>query len=188
VACDISGKVQALQSNKSILLIFGLVVAAVGAVIVWAAGNNMSPSMDPSILPAPKSAPNFELELLSGEKVKLSDFKGRKPIVLNFWASWCPPCREEAPVLAKVGKEYAGDVEFIGLAVNDNATDVKKVIESLDITYGNGLDKTDIAAAYRVTGTPETFWIDKNGQIIDHWIGPIDETNLKARINLLLEN
>ncbi len=134
-------------------------------------------------------APDFSYTLLSGKKVKLSDYLEKRPVILNFWASWCPPCRAEAPVLSKVSKEYKGKVQFLGVVVNDTVVNAKKFEKEFGITYPSGLDNgTAIGNTYQVTGVPETFFITKNGEVIEHWIGAIDEKTLTTYLNRLLNN
>jgi len=133
-----------------------------------------------------RPAPDFELEFFSGEKVKLSDLKGEKGAVINFWASWCGPCRTEGGTLAKIGKEYDGKVRFIGVAVNDQENNAKDFLNEFGITYDNGMDTSNIAGSYKITGIPETFWVDKDGNIVDHVIGPVDEAGLVSRIEKIL--
>ena len=178
------------QSNRNFFLILAaiVIVAAFGTVILMAGGNSEAISTAPaSAAFSPIPAPDFELELFSGKTIKLSDFKGKKPVILNFWASWCPPCREEAQLLAQVGKDYGDEVEFIGIVINDSQVKAQGFIDEFGVTYENGLDTSGIGPAYRVTGIPETFWIDKDGQIIDRWIGAIDEANLISRTKRLIE-
>ncbi len=134
-----------------------------------------------------KPAPDFKLKLFSGQTITLKDFAGKRPVVINFWASWCPPCREEAPTLAKVSKLYEGRVEFIGIVTNDTQANALAFMKEFGISYDNGIDQDNIAAKYGITGIPETFWIDKQGQIVDHWIGAIDEANLTYRIQKLIQ-
>jgi len=133
------------------------------------------------------AAPDFVLELFSGETITLSDFTGDKPVVINFWASWCAPCRKEAPTLAKVAKMYDGQVEFIGIVEGDTQNNALAFMDEFDITYANGIDRDRIGVKYGTTGIPETFWIDKDGQFVDRWIGAIDEAKIVWRIQMLLE-
>ena len=125
--------------------------------------------------------------MFSGQTIALKDLKGKTPVVINFWASWCPPCREEAPTLSKVSKLYEGRVKFIGIVTNDSQADALSFMKEFGITYDNGIDYYGIASKYGITGIPETFWIDKQGQIVGHWIGAIDEANLTSRTQKLIQ-
>jgi len=173
---------------KNIKIFFIIIGVILLTGISWAlinagSGNTLT---DPNLLGS-RQAPDFKLKLLSGETITLSDFKGNTPVVINFWASWCPPCREEAPVLAKVSAAYANQVKFIGVVTNDTPAKALAFMKEFGITYYNGIDNTDIAQQYKITGIPETFWINKDGRIIDHWIGAIDEANLTSRIRKLIQ-
>lgn len=172
-----------------------LTLIILGAVVITGAGlallNNAAPSApaqqtSPTVL-ASKPAPEFTLTLLSGESIALSDFKGKTPVVVNFWAPWCPPCRKEAPALARVSAVYGDRVKFIGIVENDTPENVKTFIEDNGLRYANGIDDGNISLKYRITGIPETFWIDIDGNVIDHWIGEIDEANLTSRVRKLLQ-
>lgn len=177
------------QKTKLLLTIYGVGAIALGLAgfILLASGQeSVSPNTTGTTVASPIPAPDFELNLLSGKKLRLSDFKGKKPVVINFWASWCPPCRQEAPGLARVAKTYEKDVEFIGVAINDTKDDAQAYIKEFGITYKNGLDTTNIGGAYKITGIPGTFWIDKDGRIIDRWIGAIDEQSMIARTERLI--
>lgn len=177
-----------MKANK--FLVAGIAaVLAVGVGMVLFA-TLRAPASLPTVSAAgitPTPAQEFQLKLFSGRSINLSDFKGKRPVVVNFWASWCPPCRDEAPVLAKVSKEYAGRVEFIGVVENDTQTNAQSFMNEFGITYDNGIDQSNIGAKYGITGIPETFWIDKNGQLVDHWIGAIDEASLTDRTQRLLK-
>jgi cytochrome c biogenesis protein CcmG/thiol:disulfide interchange protein DsbE len=131
-------------------------------------------------------APDFSLQLFGGGQLSLADLHDQV-IVVNFWGSWCEPCREEAPVLEKAWQEYQGqDVTFIGIAHKDTEGKARAFLEEFDITYPNALDPGNrVARAYRVQGVPETFFI-KNGEITSLYIGPLTEDQLVTRIERLL--
>ena len=133
-----------------------------------------------------EEAPDFTVKRLSdGKEVKLSDFKG-KVIELNFWATWCGPCRREIPVLNKMVDEFKGK-EVVFLAVSDENPDViKKFLKEQEFKY---LQTTGNASQlYRVTGIPTHFVIDRNGMIQFKHVGymPGLEDKIKEEINLLL--
>ena len=109
---------------------------------------------------------DFEIETFDGETVKLSDFEG-KVVVLNFWASWCPPCRWEMPFFERMSQEYADqDVVFLGVAISDTLENVRAFAEGVGVTYPNGLDETgEIARDYSVVSLPTTFFIGKDGNV-----------------------
>ncbi|MDP6102955.1 MAG: redoxin domain-containing protein [Dehalococcoidia bacterium] len=134
-----------------------------------------------------KPAPNFTLETLDGESVTLSDLKG-KVVLLDFWASWCPPCRQEAPGLAQVYKEYEDrGVEFIGISVWDHLNDAKDYVQRFGIIYLSGLDSQGtILVDYGVRGTPEKFLIDTQGQLVAKFIGPSHVEELRETLDQML--
>lgn len=119
-------------------------------------------------------APDFEFTTFSGETIRLADLKG-KGVVLNFWASWCVPCRTEAPWLeAAWRRERDNGIVFIGLAYLDQEPAAQAFLAEFDITYPSGPDLQSAAARrYRITGVPETFFIGPDGKIVSTVIGPI---------------
>jgi len=119
-------------------------------------------------------APPFTFTTFEGETISLEDLRG-KGIVLNFWASWCAPCREEAALLeAAWRREQDNGVVFLGLDYLDQEPAAKAYLAEFDITYPNGPDLQSAAARrYGIKGVPETFFIDAEGKITDMVIGPI---------------
>ena len=173
--------------NKILIVLIPLLVAiaAVAGILITRGGPGTTSPTTTTF--SPRNASDFQLELFSGKTIRLSDFKGKTPVVINFWASWCGPCRAEAPTLAKVSKTFSKRVKFLGIVINDSQTNAEAFMKEFGIDYDNGLDTSKIGDAYGITGIPETFWIDKNGQLVDHWIGAIEEANLVQRTNNLIQ-
>ena len=134
-----------------------------------------------------KPAWDFTLQLFEGRTLALSELRG-KVVMVDFWASWCPPCRKEAPELARVYREYQGKaVEFVGVDIWDSEEGAKEFIARYAIPYPNGLDaKGKIAIDYGVTGIPEKFFISKDGVLLKKFIGPMSEDKLKGVLDELL--
>lgn len=177
-----------MKVDKTLYIVFGgLILIGVGAALFAASRNPSPPPPTPPAAFTPIPAIDFTLKLFSGQTITLKDFQGKTPVVINFWASWCQPCRDEAPVLAKVSKIYGNDVEFIGIVTNDTQDKAQAFMNEFGITYDNGIDAENIGTKYGITGIPETFWIDKQGILIDHWIGAIDEANLTLRTQKLIQ-
>jgi peroxiredoxin len=121
---------------------------------------------------AGSQAPDFQLPDLDGNVVSLSGLRG-SPVLLNFWASWCGPCREEMPYIQQIHEEWSGR-GLVVLTVNlgENADDVREFMEEFDLTFPALLDtETSLAETYNVGGIPTTYFIDKEGIIRERKIG-----------------
>jgi cytochrome c biogenesis protein CcmG/thiol:disulfide interchange protein DsbE len=136
-------------------------------------------------------APAFTLPLWngpSGQKLSLASLKG-KPVVLNFWASWCDSCTEEEPMLEATAQKYAAQgVVFVGIAYEDDQHDGASWLQRQGVTYPSGPDSDgSIAIAYGLTGVPETVFIDRHGIITYKFGGLLDDGTLNTHIEALLK-
>ncbi|MBM7552627.1 peroxiredoxin family protein [Thalassobacillus pellis] len=131
-------------------------------------GTAMVPPNSSEGLEPGDRAPDFELETLAGETVKLSDLKGKK-IFLNFWATWCPPCKEEMPEMQKFQEEFGDEVVILAVNVTGSETSVKKVkkyIEEKGYSFTVALDKEDeVTDQYHAFTIPTTYFIGTDGTI-----------------------
>ena len=132
-------------------------------------------------------APDFSLTSFDGRPLKLSELRGQV-VIINFWASWCPPCREEAAYLEQTWRKYEGKgVVFIGVDWVDTEKEALAYMAEFDLTYFNGPDiGTCIAQAYNIQGVPETFYVSKNGELRGVHIGPLTSPELDDKIDELL--
>ena len=134
------------------------------------------------------AAPNFTLYTLDGDEVKLSDYLG-KVVILDFWATWCPPCRKGIPDLISIQNEYKDDLVVIGISLDQPATQDQLLpfIESYGINYPIVLGDLEVSAAYgNIQAIPTSFIIDQEGNIINKHIGLVPRSTLVEEINLLL--
>jgi len=170
------------------MLGFGFVAAVVLALVLMLGYGLASKQGDTGSSLLAHEAPNFSLELFDGSTLTLSDLRGQ-PVVVNFWASWCPTCREEAADLEKVWRDYKDQgVAFVGVNVSDARQDALDYIKEFDITYGNGPDRgKEIYDAYGVTGFPETFLVNRQGIVVRKFVGPLDQQTLAAFVEELLQ-
>lgn len=126
-------------------------------------------------------APDFSLLSLAGKPVRLSDFRGH-PVWINFWASWCPPCRDEMPRLEGVYLSHEADgLVILGVAVRDAPADAGAFVKVVGVTYPIVLDEPgDIADVYRAVALPVQYWIDRDGIVRGWAFGelPLDQYDL----------
>jgi len=124
-------------------------------------------------------AREFALELFNGGTLHLSDLRG-KVVMIDFWSSWCPPCKAEAILLSEVYDSFQGSpVEFVGIAVWDSQELASGFVQRSESGYPNGLDGRGlIAIDYGVRGIPEKFFLDSNGNVVKKFVGPITKLRL----------
>jgi cytochrome c biogenesis protein CcmG/thiol:disulfide interchange protein DsbE len=165
-------------ARLALVIVPALVLVGILTAAVLKAGSLPEPG-DP--------APAFDAPLLEGDgTLALADLEG-KPVVLNFWASWCVPCKDEAPMLRRAAELYGDRVHFIGVDVRDALSDARAFVadEGLDYPHVRDEDET-IYRDYGLTGQPETFFIDAEGVIVEHVNGPLPEDALDQLIETLV--
>lgn len=135
-----------------------------------------------------EKAPNFTLTDLNGKKVSLEDFRG-KNVYLNFWATWCPPCRNEMPEIEKVYQQYK-DKDFVVLAVDlgEDKDTVKKFIEQNKYNFNVLLDSDQtVAQQYNISAIPVSYFIDKQGNVVSKRVGALSEQEMQSYVKQLIE-
>jgi peroxiredoxin len=135
-----------------------------------------------------KVAPEISMPLLDGGQFVLSEHAGQ-PIVVNFWASWCPPCRDESPGFERTWRRFADTgFQMVGVDIQDTVEDGQAYVREFDLTFVNGID-TDgkLTVDYGVIGLPVTFFIGADGIVKGRWVGALPEDRLVGWVEALLE-
>lgn len=133
------------------------------------------------------TAPDFALQTPSGDTVRLSELRGQ-PLVLNFWATWCGPCRAEMPALLRLEAAYAGRAQVIGVNQGESAATITAFATELAIDYPLLIDRNHaINRQYGVRGLPTTLFIDADGIIRDQLVGAASEAVLATKLASLID-
>ena len=136
-----------------------------------------------------KAAPNFSLNRIDAPgRLQLASLRG-KVVVLNFWASWCYPCNQEAPTLQAAAKRYGDRVVVLGVDVNDPTSDARKFARKFKLTYPLVHDNHNVTSPkYGLTGLPETFFIDRTGKLVGPVAAAIDASDLRDGVEQALKS
>jgi cytochrome c biogenesis protein CcmG, thiol:disulfide interchange protein DsbE len=173
-----------LAGQHKIATAIGAVFAAV--IVAISLISSQPPGSHPQSDPV---APAFSLTALGdpGHRVALSQYKG-KPLIVNFWASWCPPCQQETPLLARWYKAQHGHVDLVGLDENDNNASALKFARAKGVSYPIGVDpgpKLVTASAYGVVALPQTFFLNAQHRIVDRIYGAVTQADLATGVRLM---
>ena len=138
--------------------------------------------------PAPPAAKAFTLNLLGhpGQHISLASFAG-KPLIINFFASWCTPCQHETPLLARFYASHGGRTAIVGIDANDEAGPAEKFVQRAGVTYPVGFDPFPAPAttSYGVYGLPQTFFLNARHRIVKHVIGAVTLADLNQGVALM---
>lgn len=168
----------------------GLTMAGALALLLFLLGGCQGANQGnvPGLLVKNSPAPDFTLQDLSGKTISLHDFKG-KAVLLDFWATWCPPCRREIPHFVDMYKKYQDKgLAIVGVALDDEGTKVvKPFVEEYKVNYTIVLGTPQIQRAYGgIQGIPTTFIIDKEGRIVHSFVGYREPEEIEKKIQPLL--
>ena len=134
-----------------------------------------------------KPAPSFSMPLLGGGQFSSEDHRG-SPMIINFWASWCPPCRQESPGFERVWRKYQDQgIQLVGVDIQDTEEEALAYVREFGLTFPNGRD-TDgkITIEYGVIGLPVTFFISADGVVEGRWVGALPEDRLESWTQALI--
>lgn len=170
--------------NRTVLIV-GLVLASALVGLLF-----LGLGKDPAAIRSPligKPAPTFALrEVGTGRTVDIASLKG-KPVVINFWATWCGPCWEEHPVLVANARMLQPNVQFLGVVFQDSEEKILNFLNQRGSSYPTVVDeKGKTAIAYGVGGVPETFFLDANGVIVAKYNGPMSTDALQENLQKVL--
>ena len=165
--------------NWKVLLIGAIMVVP----LVWILASGFG--HDPRAIPTTtigSPAADFALETLEGKEIRLSDLRG-KPVVLNFWSTWCGPCVHEHPLLQAAARSHGDRVQFLGVLYGDEPARAVSYLQSAGAAYPTLVDDDQrIIVDYGVAGVPETFFIDSRGTIVHKVSGAISGQQLTAAL------
>ncbi len=164
-------------------------VFVIGGVVLFGGDDTSSTTTAPDLggtFPTltGEEAPDFSVDLLDGTAFRLSDHleNDGRPVILNLWASWCTPCREEMPALDAASKEHTG-VYFLGVAVEDDPAAAEQFANEIGVSYALAIDESErVGRRYPSPGLPATFFISSEGRIVRTVYGTVDEAEIAELI------
>ncbi|MGH2710474.1 MAG: TlpA family protein disulfide reductase [Actinomycetota bacterium] len=172
------------SSARVKLALLSLIPLSVGGLTLLAAA--LQPSEEPgSVAEISRAIPAIEGEWLNGGPLMPDDYRG-KVVVVNFWADWCGPCRNEQPGLQRLSEEYEGRVQFIGVNFKDDQAKAREFIREFGVTYPSVVDDGPLANRFQMQYPPTTFVVDRTGIMRYQLLGEQDEGELRAYIEELL--
>ncbi len=153
---------------------YGLGILLVALLLYLGLVTNSSKTTPTGLGPG-KPAPDFKLKTLDGKEVSLSDYRG-KVVLINFWATWCPPCREEMPLFKRVYERYKNKgFEILAVSTDTSVDPVKKFVKEYRLDFPVLLDTDNISSLYGIQGLPTSFLIDREGKIVKVRLGKYKE-------------
>ena len=177
-----------LPVTRDSWLMVGMIALAIGLVVTAVSRRTTSSFADPLVeSPSPGfMAPDFELQTLDGDLIRLSELRGR-PVVLNFWASWCGPCRAETPHFQTFSENFAEELVVLGVNQQESAETITGFADEFDLTYPLLLDERGLVyQTYAVFGLPTTYFISAEGVIVDVIPGGATEAVLVEKVSSLV--
>lgn len=187
-------KPSAAKQRYVLIVGVGIPVILVVALLTWGVirtgGEQGRPGVNEVFGDAPITTdrfPEFQVTTVQGETLDLSQLKGQL-VMIDFWSSWCPPCRAEAPILVDAYNEWSElGVEFVGISIWDAQPAVESFMESRGIEYPVAIDDGSLTVEFGVQGIPEKFFLNRNGEVVRKIIGPNTERSLNDILSQLSE-
>ena len=181
-----------MDKNKKLILIILIIIIIIVILIIQnpfkeseiiegVLRNNENTGLDVGDL-----APDFILQSFGGNNVQLSSFRGKKAVVVNFWATWCPPCREEMPAFEDMFIRNKDKLEILGVNLQESERAISNFLLEIPVTYPLLLDPDlQVKELYNVFTQPVTYFVDKDGIIVDKKFGPLTPKEIEDKFGKL---